>query len=218
MREQTEGMRRMREAGVAPVVVIEDAARAVETAQALLAGGIGVMEVTLRTAAGLESIRRIAKECPAIFVGAGTVLSVAQCEQSLEAGARFIVSPGYSQGIVDLCRKRGVDVLPGCVTPTEIMRGLDAGLSVFKFFPANVYGGRKALSALAAPFGGVRFVPTGGVNGENLEEYLSTPCVQAVGGSWLCAKGDIAAGDFARITALSAQASQIVKKVRAEEK
>lgn len=197
---------RLRNAGVVPVVVLENAANAVPAAQAMLEGGVDVMEITLRTPVAIEAIRAVSQQCPDILVGAGTVLSEEQARAAVEAGAQFIVSPGFDEQVVDYCLKRGITVIPGCVTPTEITRALAKGLHVLKFFPANVYGGLPALKALAAPFGNIRFIPTGGIGAGNLSEYVAEPFVHAVGGSWLCAKADISAGNYARITALCKEA------------
>lgn len=207
-------LERLRNAGVIPVVVLERAEDAVPVARAMLAGGVDVMEITFRTAAAAEAIRNVAAECPEMLVGAGTVLTVEQCEKAVALGAKFIVSPGFDAEIVDWCVERGVAVAPGCVTPTEIMAALKRGLSVVKFFPAGIYGGLKAMKALAAPFGQVKFIPTGGVNADNLAEYAAAPFVHAVGGSWLCPKADVAAGNFARVTELCAQSRKIVDGAR----
>ena len=203
-------MDRIARAGVVPVVVLDNAADAVPTARAMVAGGIDVMEITFRTAAAAESIRAVAENCPEMLVGAGTVLNLDQCRQALEMGAKFIVSPGYDEDVVSYCLEQGVTVLPGCVTPTEIMMALKHDLKVVKFFPANVYGGLKAMKSLAAPFVGIKFMPTGGVNAENAREYLEAPFIHAVGGSWVCPKAEIAAGNFDKITDLCAQARQAV--------
>ena len=205
---------RLHGCGVVPVVVLDDVKDAVATAKALLAGGVDVMEITFRTAAAAEAIRNVAAECPEMLVGAGTVLTVEQCEKAVALGAKFIVSPGFDAEIVDWCVERGVAVAPGCVTPTEIMAALKRGLSVVKFFPAGIYGGLKAMKALAAPFGQVKFIPTGGVSADNLAEYAAAPFVHAVGGSWLCPKADVAAGNFARIAELCAQSRRIVDDAR----
>ena len=207
-------LERLRNAGVVPVVVLDRAEDAVPTARAMLAGGVDVMEITFRTAAAAEAIRNVAAECPEMLVGAGTVLTVEQCEKAVALGAKFIVSPGFDAEIVDWCVERGVAVAPGCVTPTEIMAALKRGLSVVKFFPAGIYGGLKAMKALAAPFGQVKFIPTGGVSADNLAEYAAAPFVHAVGGSWLCPKTDVAAGNFARIAELCAQSRRIVNGAR----
>ena len=207
-------LERLRNTGVVPVVVLERAEDAIPAARAMLAGGVDVMEITFRTAAAAEAIRNVAAECPEMLVGAGTVLTVEQCEKAVALGAKFIVSPGFDAEIVDWCVERGVAVAPGCVTPTEIMAALKRGLSVVKFFPAGIYGGLKAMKALAAPFGQVKFIPTGGVSADNLAEYAAAPFVHAVGGSWLCPKADVAAGNFARIAELCAQSRRIVDGAR----
>ena len=199
-------LKRLAQSGVVPVVVLEDAKDAVPTAKAMLAGGIDVMEITFRTAAAADSIKAVAQECPDMVVGAGTVINLEQCKLAVECGAKFIVSPGYDEETVAWCCDNGVPVTPGCVTPTEIMMALKHGLKVLKFFPANVYGGLSAIKSLAGPFGGVKFIPTGGVNAQNLAEFISTPYVHAVGGSWICPKADIAAGNFDKITALCKEA------------
>ena len=204
----------MKKSGVIPVVVLDDTAKALTTANALLAGGVSVMEITFRTAAAADSIKAVSENCPEMLVGAGTVVTLDQCKQALECGAKFIVSPGFDPEVVSWCVERNVPITPGCVTPTEIMAAMKLGLNVVKFFPAGVYGGLKAMKALSAPFGSVRFIPTGGVDAKNLKEYLEAPFVHAVGGSWLCPKKEIATGNFDAITALCKEASQIVKEVR----
>ena len=195
-------LKRMACAGIVPVVVLEDAKDAVPTARAMVAGGIDVMEITFRTAAAADSIRAVAAEVPEMLVGAGTVVNLEQCKLAVECGAKFIVSPGYDEEVVSWCCDNGVAVCPGCVTPTEIMMALKHGLKVLKFFPANVYGGLSAIKALAGPFGGVKFIPTGGVNLQNVGEFIADSHIHAVGGSWVCPKADIAAGNFDKITEL----------------
>ena len=199
-------LKRLAQSGVVPVVVLEDAKDAVPTAKAMLAGGIDVMEITFRTAAAADSIKAVAQECPDMVVGAGTVINLEQCKLAVECGAKFIVSPGYDEETVAWCCDNGIPVTPGCVTPTEIMMALKHGLKVLKFFPANVYGGLSAIKSLSGPFGGVKFIPTGGVNAQNLAEFISSPYIHAVGGSWICPKADIAAGNFDKITALCKEA------------
>lgn len=199
-------LKRLAQSGVVPVVVLEDAKDAVPTAKAMLAGGIDVMEITFRTAAAADSIKAVAQECPDMVVGAGTVINLEQCKLAVECGAKFIVSPGYDEETVAWCCDNGIPVTPGCVTPTEIMMALKHGLKVLKFFPANVYGGLSAIKSLAGPFGGVKFIPTGGVNAQNLAEFISSQYIHAVGGSWICPKADIAAGNFDKITALCKEA------------
>lgn len=190
---------------IVPVVVIDRADRAQALGEALVAGGIPVAEVTFRTAAAAESIRRMAVN-PDLLVGAGTVLSAGQVDQAVDAGARFIVSPGFSADVVRRAQQHGLPVFPGAVTPTEIMAALDLGLTTLKFFPANVYGVPEALKALGAPFPQVRFIPTGGVSVANLADYLALPNVAAVGGSWMVPADAIAAGDTATIERLCAEA------------
>ncbi len=203
-------MERIGRTGIVPVVVLEDAQQAIPTAKALLAGGIDVMEITFRTAAAPDAIRAVARECPEMMVGAGTVVTLEQCRQALECGASFIVSPGCCEEVVAYCVEKNVPVLPGCVTPTEIMKAMSYGLHTVKFFPANIYGGLAAMKALTGPFPNVRFIPTGGINGENVDEYAAAPFVYAVGGSWLCAKADIQEGNFEKITDLSRRACEKV--------
>ena len=204
----------MKKSGVIPVVVLDDTAKALTTANALLAGGVSVMEITFRTAAAADSIKAVSENCPEMLVGAGTVVTLDQCKQALECGAKFIVSPGFDLEVVSWCVERNIPITPGCVTPTEIMAAMKLGLNVVKFFPAGVYGGLKAMKSLSAPFGGVKFIPTGGVDAKNLKEYLEAPFVHAVGGSWLCPKKEIAAGNFDAVTALCREASEIVREVR----
>ncbi len=200
------GLERLARAGVVPVVVIDDAKDAVPTANAMVAGGIDVMEITFRTAAAPEAIKAVAENCPDMLVGAGTILNVEQCKLAIEMGAQFIVSPGFDADVVRYCIENGVTVTPGCVTPTEITAAVNMGLKVIKFFPANIYGGLNAMKNLSAPFVGVKFMPTGGVNAANVKEYIDAPFIHAVGGSWVCPKSDIAAGNFDKITALCKEA------------
>ena len=199
---------RMARAGVVPVVVLDDAKDAIPTAQAMLSGGVDVMEITFRTAAAPDAIRAVADSCPDMLVGAGTVLNLQQCKLAVEMGAKFIVSPGFDAEVVDWCIREGIPVTPGCVTPTEITAAVNRGLKVIKFFPANVYGGLNAMKNLSAPFVGIKFLPTGGVNTANIKEYIDAPFIHAVGGSWVCPKADIAAGNFEKITTLCKDARQ----------
>ena len=180
-------------APVIPVLVIEDAAAARPIAEALVAGGLYALEVTLRTPAALDVIREMAKVEGAV-VGAGTVLNERDLDASLEAGARFIVSPGLTEPLGRAAMARGVPFLPGIANAGDIMRGLDLGLDRFKFFPAEASGGIKALQALAAPFGPVRFCPTGGITQETAPQWLALDAVLCVGGSWLVPKGPLDAG------------------------
>lgn len=207
-------LKRLEQSGIVPVVVLDDAKDAVPTAKALLAGGVDVMEITFRTAAAADSIRAVSEQCPDMLVGAGTVITLAQCEQAVACGAKFIVAPGFDPEVVSWCVEHGIAVTPGCVTPTEIMAAMKLGLRVVKFFPANVYGGLTAMKSLSGPFGGIRFIPTGGVNAQNLAEYISAPFIHAVGGSWVCPKADISAGNFEKITALCREAHATVTEAR----
>ena len=191
---------------VVPVVVLDDAKDAVPTAKAMAAGGIDVMEITFRTAAAPEAIKAVAENCPEVLVGAGTVKSLEQAKQDDAMGAKFIVSPGTDDEIVDWCIANNIPVTPGAVTPTEITNLIKKGIKVIKFFPANVYGGLNAMKNLSAPFGGIKVLPTGGVNAANIKEYIDAPFIHAVGGSWVCPKADIAAGNFEKITALCIEA------------
>ena len=196
---------------VVPVVVIDDAKDAIPTAKAMAAGGVDVMEITFRTAAAPDAIQAVAENCPDVLVGAGTILNLDQCKLAVEKGAKFIVSPGFDAEVVQWCIDNGIAVTPGCVTPTEITMAVNRGLKVVKFFPANVYGGLNAMKNLSAPFGGGKFLPTGGVNASNIKEYIDAPFIHAVGGSWVCPKADIAAGNWDKITALCVEARKNAK-------
>ncbi|MCC2309964.1 bifunctional 4-hydroxy-2-oxoglutarate aldolase/2-dehydro-3-deoxy-phosphogluconate aldolase [Cellulomonas chengniuliangii] len=198
------------EARLVPVVVLDDAAHADALAGALVAGGLPVAEVTFRTAAAADSIRAMADRGD-ILVGAGTVLTAAQVDQAVAAGASYVVSPGLSRAVVERCHELGVLALPGAVTATEIQAALELGLTTVKFFPAGTSGGAPAIAALAAPFGQVSFVPTGGIGPKNLQDYLSIPAVAAVGGSWMVPRDRVAAGDFAGITQLTADAVALTR-------
>ncbi|WP_341359817.1 bifunctional 4-hydroxy-2-oxoglutarate aldolase/2-dehydro-3-deoxy-phosphogluconate aldolase [Georgenia sp. M64] len=193
------------DARLVPVVVLDDAADADPLAAALVAGGLPVAEVTFRTSAAEDAIRAMSARGD-ILVGAGTVLTAEQVDRAVDAGASYVVSPGLSRAVVERCRERGVLPLPGAVTATEIQAALELGLDTVKFFPAGTSGGAPAIKALAAPFGGVRFVPTGGIGPKNLREYLDIPAVAAVGGSWMVPKNLVAAGDFAEVTRLTTDA------------
>lgn len=173
-----------------PVVVIKDVNETEKTLSALRAGGINCAEITFRTACAAEAISLGVKLFPDMNIGAGTVINGQQCVEALNAGAKFIVSPGLSEEVAGICAANGVDSFPGCVTPTEIMKALDLGITTVKFFPANVYGGLKALKALSGPFPQVKFIPTGGVDLTNLKEFLEFDKIFAVGGSFMM-KGDI---------------------------
>ena len=188
--------------GIVPVIKIDDAKDAVPLAKALIDGGLPCAEVTFRTAAAKDAIAAIVKAYPEMLVGAGTVITLEQAKLAVECGAKFIVAPGFNEEVVAWCVENNIPVTPGYVTPTEIMMAIRYGLKVVKFFPANVYGGLKAIKALAGPFGGMKFIPTGGVSQENMEEFLTSPFIHAVGGSWVCPKKEIVSGNFDVITAL----------------
>ena len=195
-------------APVIPVLVIDEVGQAAALAEALVAGGICALEVTLRTPAALEAIAEMASVAGAV-VGAGTVLNGVQLDAAMKAGARFIVSPGLTAGLASAAAAAGAPLLPGVQTAADIMRGLDLGLERFKFFPAETSGGVAALKALTGPFGGVRFCPTGGITPETAPHYLALPQVACVGGSWLAPRDAVAAGAWARITALARAASEL---------
>lgn len=201
---------RLSKAALVPVVVLENSEDAISTAKALLAGGIDVMEITFRTAAAADSIKAVAENVPEMLVGAGTVITLEQCKKAVACGAKFIVAPGFDEEVVSYCVNNGIAITPGCVTPSEIMAAMKYNLKVLKFFPANVYGGLNAMKALNGPFGGIKFIPTGGVNQDNVGEFISAPFIHAVGGSWVCPKADISAHNFEKITDLCKKARQSI--------
>ena len=189
---------------VVPLVQADDPAVAVQTSRALHAGGLPVVEVVFRTDRALECLAAVAAEAPEVVAGAGTVLSAEQAAAALDAGAKFIVSPGLDDGVVGIAKERGAPVFPGIVTPGELQHAFNLGLDVVKFFPASIAGGVPALKALASVFRTMRFMPTGGVSAGNLADFLAVPAVLACGGSWLTPKDAVARGDFDAVTALAA--------------
>jgi len=199
----------MRRAAVIPILTIEDAANAVPLARALVAGGLPVMEVTLRTPAALEAIRRIVGEVPDAELGAGTILTPADFEAALKAGARFVVTPGLTERLLRAMAGAPVPLLPGVATASEVMRALDAGMTHLKFFPAEAVGGAPAIAALAGPFGQARFCPTGGINARNAPSYFALPNVLCVGGAWVAPPDAIRDGDWDRITGLAREAAAL---------
>ena len=203
-------MERLAQVRLVPVVVLERVADAWPLGQALKAGGLPCAEVTFRTAAAEDAIRAMAKDEDTLL-GAGTVLTPEHVDRAVDAGASYIVTPGFSAAVVRRCQERSVPVFPGVATPTEIQMALEAGLDTVKFFPAETIGGIKALTAMSAPFRNLRFIPTGGISADNLAEYLAVPSVLAVGGSWMVAARLVGAGDFAEVTRLSAAAVSIVR-------
>ena len=200
--------------GVIPVLEIDSARHARPLAESLLAGGLPIAEITLRTDAALESIRLIAREAPDVMVGAGTVINRQQAQAALEAGAQFFVTPGMVEDVIGWAQDNSVPILAGAVTPTEMIRGINLGLDLLKFFPAETVGGLKAIKALSDPFPQLRFIPTGGVKLENLAEYLQMEKIHAVGGSWMAKRQMIADGKFDEITRLAKEASDLVKRIR----
>ena len=206
----SEVLERLGEIRLVPVVVLEDAKNAEPLAEALIAGNLPCAEVTFRTTAAAESIKRISKY-KEICLGAGTVLSVDQVKLAIDSGATFIVSPGFNQKVVSYCVERKIPITPGICTPTEIEMGLEFGLNIFKFFPAEAYGGLKTLKAISAPYGTIKFIPTGGINAKNIRDYLSFKQVFACGGSWMVTKEMISNGKFNDVTALAKEAVNLVK-------
>jgi 2-dehydro-3-deoxyphosphogluconate aldolase / (4S)-4-hydroxy-2-oxoglutarate aldolase len=198
---------------VVPVVAIDDAADAGPLGEAFAAGGLPIAEITFRTAAAEASIRTLAKQA-GMLVGAGTVLNADTAKRAVDAGARFIVSPGFNPKTVRWCLDNKVPITPGTATPTDIEMALDFGLNVVKFFPAEALGGLKTLQAFAAPFGMMRFMPTGGITPDNLEKYLAFPKVIACGGSWMATKELIGGKQFGKITELTRDAVQRAEKAR----
>ncbi len=200
---------RFKTAPIVPLVQSNDPDEAIHIAHALVAGGLTVLEVVLRTDAAIECLRAIAAEVDAAVVGAGTVLDSEQADRAIAAGSQFIVSPGFDDGVTAAASAAGLPMYPGVVTATELMRARQAGLSAVKFFPASIAGGVPALKALASVFRTMQFMPTGGVSAANLAEYLAVPAVVACGGSWLTPADAIRDGDFARLTALASEARAI---------
>ena len=192
---------------VIPVLKIDDAGNAVPLARALARGGLPVIEITMRTPDALEAIRRAAAEVPEAVVGAGTILTAAQFEQAAAAGSKFIVSPGATREVFAAARGSAVPLLPGAITPSEMMAALEEGLDFLKFFPAEQAGGAAFLKSLASPFAGLRFCPTGGVTAGNATDYLSLPNVICVGGSWVAPDDAVKSGDWARIEKLARDAA-----------
>ena len=204
-------VKRLRSVRVVPVITIDDAAHAVPLARALAAGGLPCAEITFRTAAAAESIARITGEVPELFVGAGTVLTPTQANAASEAGAQFIVAPGFGPRVVEYCQARAIPVFPGIATPTEIEAALEMGLRTLKFFPAEPMGGLAYLKAIAAPYVEVSFLPTGGINAANVASYLAFDRVIACGGSWMAPADWIAAAQFERIRDESRRAADVAR-------
>lgn len=193
-----------------PVVKIEQASDAVALGEALVAGGLPVAEITFRTDAAAEAIRILRSRLPQMLIGAGTVLTVDHARQAMDAGAQFLVAPGFNPKVVDYCLAHGIRIVPGVNSPTDVEMGLDRGLAVLKFFPAEASGGLKMLKALCGPYSGVRFMPTGGITAKNLPDYLAFDRVLACGGTWMVETALISAGRFDEITRLTREAVRLI--------
>ncbi len=200
---------RLRTVGVVPVITIRDAAAAVDLGNALVRGGLPIAEITFRTDAAAGAIRALRDGFPDFLVGAGTVLDLPTLDRAVEAGAGFVVAPGFNPIVVDRCLELGIPVIPGVSSPTDIEAALSRGLDLLKFFPAEAAGGLAFLKAVSAPYGGVSFMPTGGITLDNLPTYLSQPCVAACGGSWIATESAITDGRFDEIAALARQAVEL---------
>ena len=205
---------RAREIGIIPVVSIPKLEDALPLAEALIEGGCGCAEITFRTAAAAEAIARIRSRFPQILLGAGTVLTTGQAETAIGAGAEFIVSPGTNPAVVDHCSSKGVTIFPGVCTPTEIEMALSKGVDVVKFFPAEPMGGVKFLQAICAPYRNIRFIPTGGIDAKNIDQYLALPQVVACGGSWMVKPELFEAGDFGKVRQLAGEAVALAREIR----
>ncbi len=206
-------VKQFEEMRIIPVVAIEDERDAMQLADALAAGGLPCAEITFRTAAAAGTIRIMANRGD-ILVGAGTVLKVDQIKAAVDAGARFIVAPGFNSKVVSYCVENNIPVMPGIVTPSEIEAALDFGLNVFKFFPAEAFGGLNTLKAMSGPYGAVRFIPTGGINLSNLWEYLKFPKILACGGTWIAKTALISEGRFDEISTNAKEAVALVKTLK----
>ena len=207
-------LEQIQEIGIVPVVVLDDAKDAEPLAKALCDGGLACAEVTFRTAAAEESIRIMSEKFPDMLVGAGTVLTTEQVDRAVAAGAKFIVSPGLNPRIVKYCVDKGILITPGCANPSDIEQALEQGLEVVKFFPAEAAGGLKMIKAMAAPYVGVKFMPTGGINQNNVREYLAYDRILACGGSWMVKSDLVDAGKFDEIEKLARECVDIVKESR----
>lgn len=209
-----EVLKQIEKIGIVPVVVLNDAKDAEPLAKALCEGGLPCAEVTFRTEAAEECIRIMSEKFPEMLVGAGTVLTTDQVDRAVAAGAKFIVSPGTNPRIVKYCVERNIPITPGTANPSDVEQALENGLEVVKFFPAEPLGGLKLIKAMAAPYVGVKFMPTGGINANNVREYLAYDRILACGGSWMVSSDLVKAGDFAKITELTREAAEIVKEIR----
>lgn len=209
-----EVLEKIQKIGIVPVVVLNDAKDAAPLAKALCDGGLPCAEVTFRTDAAEESIRIMSTEFPQMLVGAGTVLTTEQVDRAVAAGAKFIVSPGLNPKVVKYCIEKGVPVTPGTCTPSEVEQAIELGLEVVKFFPAEPAGGLNMIKAMAAPYVGMKFMPTGGINPKNVRDYLAFDKILACGGSWMVKGSLVDAGEFDKIEELTREAVEIVKESR----
>lgn len=207
-------LERIGEIGIVPVVVLKDAKDALPLADALCRGGLPCAEVTFRTAAAEESIRAMTEAFPEMLVGAGTVLNAGQADRAASAGAGFIVSPGFNPNTVKHCVEKGLLMVPGCSTPSDVEQALEYGLKTVKFFPAEAAGGLKMIKALAAPYGSLKFMPTGGINQSNVRDYLACGSVLACGGSWMVKSELVEAQKFDEIAELARECVDIVRESR----
>ena len=209
-------LEQIQKTGIIPVVVLDDAKDAEPLAKALCDGGLPCAEVTFRTEAAEECIRIMSEKFPEMFVGAGTILTTEQVDRAVTAGAKFIVSPGLNPRIVKYCVEKGIVITPGCANASDMEQALENGLEVVKFFPAEPAGGLNMIKALAAPYVGLKFMPTGGISPKNVRDYLAYDRIIACGGSWMVKNDLVKAGDFAAITELAKECVQIVKESRGE--
>ena len=209
-----EVLEKIQKIGIVPVVVLNDAKDAEPLAKALCNGGLPCAEVTFRTDAAEESIRIMSEKYPEMLVGAGTVLTTEQVDRAVAAGAKFIVSPGLNPKIVKYCVEKNIPIPPGICTPSEAEQAIENGLEVVKFFTAEPAGGLKMIKAMAAPYTGLKFMPTGGINATNVKEYLAYDKILACGGSWMVKGSLVEAGEFDKIEAMTKEAVEIVKEVR----
>ena len=210
----TEMMKQLQKIGIVPVVVLENAEDALPLGECLMKGGLPCAEVTFRTAAAEESIRQISKAFPDMIVGAGTVLTTEQADRAIDAGSKFVVSPGFNPKVTEYVLKKGVPMTPGVCTPTEIEAAMSLGLDVLKFFPAEPSGGLKMIKAVAAAYVNLQFMPTGGINADNVRDYLKYDRIVACGGSWMVSGSLVKEGKFDDILKLVTEASGIVKEIR----
>ncbi len=207
-------LEQMKQYGIVPVVVLDDANDARPLAKALCEGGLPIAEITFRTEAAVDAIRIISEEFPEMLIGAGTVLNAGQVDAAIQAGAKFIVSPGLNPRTVTYCTEKKILMIPGCTNPSDIELAMELGLEAVKFFPAEQAGGVSMIKAMAAPYSIIQFMPTGGINESNIKNYLSFEKVFACGGSWMVKSELIKQKDFEKIVQLTREAAAMVKKIR----